>query len=433
MTDGSGQFASRRQFLQGLGLVGGVVLAGCANQGDTQSSTQTTSQTTKISNTSAGKGSQTTGAEETSTPSIDFQGTWPIAWGTQRFTNSIEAATHPTPPFTEAWSVNSNTATPGLMDSERIYVERDSVTRALDPANGEEVWRQKNFAPTGVVGDYVVSQSPKFGVLEAESGDRVRGPIGSGEYLGFYKYAWSPDWVYGFDNPGNGTADVVRLHDLESGDKRWETGIPEDTSYETIRPQTGYAASTGTVFADAYNPEREEPGILMGIDVKTGDVRWTADHLNSNDGGEIWGIVDDAVLLRSNSGNDNYQVRAISHDTGETLWELPDDTYAYTIIGDVLVQDSDSTFTGYDLRTGEKLWEVNADVGNSPRSFGRGGRLYVGGTNRDAGEFVTKVYNMDGEMLWEETGIAVYRATDQALFGIVGGFDNYQVGLLVEE
>jgi outer membrane protein assembly factor BamB len=101
-------------------------------------------------------------------------------------------------------------------------------------------------------------------------------------------------------------------------------------------------------------------------------------------------------------------------------------------MGNVAIQGSNN-ITGYELESGEQVWEVSPAVGNTPRIFGRGGRLYVGGGNREDNEFITKVYNMDGELLWEKTGIITVRATSQALFGTIGDFDNYQMGMLVEE
>jgi outer membrane protein assembly factor BamB len=227
---------------------------------------------------------------------------------------------------------------------------------------------------------------------------------------------------------------VVRLHDLVSGDKRWETTIPKEISRTAIRPLQGYAASSGTVFAQAYSPDGDGPPILLGIDVEAGEVRWTSEP-PTQDGEGIWGIVGDSVLLRSTSNSDNTVIRAVSHQTGDELWRFSNSTdiSAYTVIGNVAIKDSNNTFTAYDLESGEQLWEVSPAVGNTPRSFGRGGRLYVGGGNREDGEFVTKVYNMDGELLWEKTGIITVRATSQALFGYIGDFDNFQMGMLVEE
>lgn len=429
--------ASRRRFLQCLGVASGVAIAGCSSSGSNNPSTASQKDETPRSDTPTE--STTTNTQTAGTSSISFDGSWPAVQGTQRWTNSIEVTSHPSPPFTKAWGTGVNTASPGLMDTERIYLERDAVTRALDPATGEILWRRSNFAPTGIAGDHLVSTSPQHGIVEATSGERVRGPIGEGDYLGFTKYAWSAGWVYGFDNPGNGTADVVRLHELVSGNIIWETPIPDNLPYKKIRPGQGYAQSTETVFALAY--DQDSSGVVMGLDVESGTVKWTADRTDSEGNiSDVGPIVGDAVLLHSRSSNVAGQgvsrIRAIAHDTGERLWETKIDgsIAGTTIINDVIIKDSDETFTGYGLRSGEKLWQVTADVGNSPRSFGRGGRLYVSGVHRSSGDFVTEVYDTNGELLWEMTGILTKRATSNALLGPLGNQDDFtQFGMLVEK
>lgn len=129
----------------------------------------------------------------------------------------------------------------------------------------------------------------------------------------------------------------------------------------------------GAVFATTYDGS-------IAIEAATGTVRWRTGTKAGYAGGGV-AIADGAWVMDTGDYQDPNLV-ALSLATGEVLWTQPDagPSEGYAIAGDLIVGRGTYGISGYDLLTGEKLWD-----GGSPDTSTytngapaiAGGRIYV--------------------------------------------------------
>ena len=105
----------------------------------------------------------------------------------------------------------------------------------------------------------------------------------------------------------------------------------------------------GAVFASTYDGS-------IAIEAATGAVRWRSGTRSAYGGGA--GAIADGVWVMEASGYNNL-LTALDLGTGEVLWSTTDigPAEGYAISGDLVVGRGTYTLAGYDLLTGEKVWE----------------------------------------------------------------------------
>ncbi|MCU1369887.1 MAG: Ig family protein [Ilumatobacteraceae bacterium] len=129
----------------------------------------------------------------------------------------------------------------------------------------------------------------------------------------------------------------------------------------------------GAVFATTFDGS-------IAIEAATGVVRWRSGTRGGYGAGG--GAIANGVWVLDSGDNQDGNLVALSLATGEVLWTQADANSfeGFAIAGDLIVGRGGYTLTGYDLLTGEKLWD-----GGSPDpsvyTYGApaiaGGRIYI--------------------------------------------------------
>lgn len=106
----------------------------------------------------------------------------------------------------------------------------------------------------------------------------------------------------------------------------------------------------GAVFANTYDGS-------IAVEAATGLVRWRAGtHGGYGNGG---GVIANGVWVLADSGVDEGDMAALDLATGEVLWQT-DRGYGYeqfATAGDLIVASKGSSLFGFDLLTGEQIWD----------------------------------------------------------------------------
>jgi outer membrane protein assembly factor BamB len=157
-----------------------------------------------------------------------------------------------------------------------------------------------------------------------------------------------------FTNEG----DELAAFDLATGHRRWRLAVPGPVYGEWDTP-SGLVA-----VIDEVGPHAE----VIGVDRASGRIRWRdpfpkglyADQYPTSDGG---------LVLLSSSGS----LSVIDDTDGRSRWRLPGPVQGVVplALGDGLViRNTGTSFTAYDLRSGSVRWQAPANPRSAPLVVG---------------------------------------------------------------
>jgi outer membrane protein assembly factor BamB len=166
----------------------------------------------------------------------------------------------------------------------------------------------------------------------------------------------------------------VKAVTIATGAVAWTVPVKAggSTNCGTVTRHTPMYAD-GAVFASTYDGS-------IAIEGATGVVRWRTGTKGGYAAGG--GAIANGVWVLDSGAYDDPNLVALSLATGEILWTQPDagPSEGFAIAGDLIVGRGTYTLTGYDLLTGEKLWDggtpdTSAYTNGAPAIAG--GRIYV--------------------------------------------------------
>lgn len=222
----------------------------------------------------------------------------------------------------------------------------------------------------------------------------------------------------------------------ESGEELWHYRAGEDA-------RAAYASHLGDYLAVEVEDPEEGPA-LVELDPSTGEKlrEVPIEEATSSDSGIDEGSfsrnVADGVRVARDPFDDP-ALRALSLETGETLWvqqEPPEcttvnapnrDTTASTVLGEVVLEgffctggEDGAGLLGRDLRTGEELWRFEEDFGSSDPDLSAPERRYAPLTDRYLAERTlngpTRVFDVvAGELLGEWDGAVLAVLEDESV------------------
>ena len=205
--------------------------------------------------------------------------------------------------------------------------------------------------------------------------------------------SWFNSFVRGEDN----TAPAAELVDIEQSiriDEVWDrqasSGIGED--YIKLLP----AVEQNRIFVAGNE------GDITALAADTGDIIWEADTNVPISAGV--GLGSDLVLIGSSEG----ELIALYRNNGQEAWRarVPSEILASPRAADgiAIVRSIDGTFTGYDERTGTRLWAYSSTVpaltlrGAAPPILAQGAVI----TGLDTGKLLV-LSLANGTPVWEKT------------------------------
>lgn len=386
---------SRRALLRiGSGLAA-TVLAGCVGGESADPATRTTAEST------------TPATARTTSDSTPDDGET-----TETTEDAAELSEH------VAWRTNLDGEVrlgPATLDGTLYVGAASGVLRALDPADGTELWRFDTGASfyTGTGKDY--SPILADGTLYFVSGDR-----GGAHGDNFAAYAidaetgakrWSVErgfpsflsllgvgggraFVATSDDLLGGRDETLIALDVETGDEAWtaETG---DATGATVTPDAAYVGSWGRL--DAF-------------DAADGTRRWTREIEDPIDP-----AVGDGVVYTGFTAGRETAALGLDPDSGETRWAM-DDWFVTSLVAD------ESAYVG-----GEVVAKFDPD-GTERWRYDEGGLLADGALVGDAlfasGNPVSKLSADDGTELWRyevDADLGVVEGADERVVAIRRG------------
>lgn len=296
------------------------------------------------------------------------------------------------------WEVDTGEAIsmgPRLPGTDVLVDRRPDTLTVRDPDTGEVRWQRDDLGdgvPLAVVDGVLVlggREQPVRGIDLDDGGVRWSAPGLHG--VGAPRLA--PDVVVlGRREPGTIEATSLVGLDPRSGDVRWEWRTPwRGTVESAVQPagRTGVLATGG--------------GRLARVDTATGQATWVVDTLPG------------AYLQAHASGYasaqqlaNGAQPRLWVHDlaTGAVVQRMPAARIAaHAVLDEVVVvhAPSEGVVRGMDLATGERLWQVLLDsagaLGFAVTPADEGAAVVL---ERDAGR-VTRIDPATGEPVWTAT------------------------------
>jgi outer membrane protein assembly factor BamB len=162
----------------------------------------------------------------------------------------------------------------------------------------------------------------------------------------------------------------VKAITLATGAVAWTVPVKEGgTTNCGVGERMVPMVSDGAVFATTYDGS-------IAIEAATGAVRWRAGI--SGGFGNGGGAIANGVWVLSAGDYSGGQLAALDLRTGEVLWQRRNAIGAayLTVAGDLLVGRSSFALYGFDLLTGEKVWDAGQV---EPTIFGTGGATIANG------------------------------------------------------
>ena len=288
-----------------------------------------------------------------------------------------------------------------VTDGETIYLASEGgggQLTALDQATGEIRWT----TTTGSMQRATPALSPDGATLYATTG-------GTATLVALDTADGSTRWSYdlGTDIPtfaaptvvdgtvlvaaGSGETGSVHAVDAATGEGAWTTEIGAGIFF-------GPAVSEGVAVAAAT-----DPGIVVALDVETGEQRWERDGIASLGPAAIQGGT--AYLGTSSPDFTTGSVLALDLGTGDTLWEATGhgDTQGSgpVLYDDLVIAGSHTagTVSAYDAATGELVWShFEGTAITSTLATTTGGVVLGGSQNWNAFALDAST----GELLWSE-------------------------------
>lgn len=386
---------SRRTLLRiGSGLAA-TALAGCVGGESGDPATRTTTESTTPATTTTTSDSTTDDGETTETTEDADELPERVAWQTD-LDGEVRLG-------------------PAILDGT-LYVGAESgVLRALDPADGTELWRFDTgasfFSGTGedhspiladdtlyaVSGDRGGAHGDNFAAyaLDAETGAKhwsVERDFPS--FLSLFGVAGGRAFVGTSDDFLSDTGETLIALDAETGDEAWtaETG---DATGVTVTPDAAHVASWGRL--DAF-------------DAADGTRRWTREIEDPIDP-----AVGDGVVYTGFTAGRETAALGLDPDSGETRWTM-DDWFVTSMVAD------ESAYVG-----GEHVAKFDPD-GTERWRYDEGGLLSNGALVGDAlfasGNPVAKLSAEDGTELWRyevDADLGAVEGADERVVAIQRG------------
>lgn len=312
--------STRRSLLATLASVGlGISLAGCGRRGKQSPST---------GEGTTASGSSTPGSDSDLGPAPALIGPWPQARADAGNTGAA-AATAPTSDPSVRWgttaagTVGAAVGVPGTSgpsasfqteggDSETAayVVAEDGRVAAVD-VDGDVRWQtsvdEGLFPPSSVGERVVVPARDRLVVLDADTGERRRSIAVPDGVL--YSPTLRGDRAF----VGTFSGGVVAF-DLESGERRWQTGEPSRAYPPVVVDGVAYATARRWSGGDGSGSGTEDAGVLVAIDTESGDLRW--EGLLEGHPTAPPGIHDGVVYAGTHRGF----VHAVDATSGEERW-----------------------------------------------------------------------------------------------------------------
>jgi eukaryotic-like serine/threonine-protein kinase len=307
-------------------------------------------------------------------------------------------------PLKLLWKYDASAATgsPVAADSLVFIGTYRGELYAVNSARGEKMGRLSLEGP--IHGTPVVDDSMIFVVLSSGGNTLVAIDIRSGDIV--WKNALGPIETSPVQYGGHlfiaALDGLVYCFQKDTGEELWKYSLPDSKKGRNIHSSP---ATDGTILVFGC-----DDGTVVALDVKTGELRWTAhtrasifgspsiganrviigstDHrvyaLNVVDGSICWKSDFNGMLYSSPALSDSIAVigaangiiRALSLSTGSTLWEY----HASSVVSAPMVVCNDVAICGtldrflyaFDIRTGEILWKTTVEgrIKSAPVSWG---------------------------------------------------------------
>ena len=268
------------------------------------------------------------------------------------------------PTLARAWQteLGGDTAfsSPVIADGRAYVTTADGRLHALDVTTGERTWTYQSGVntrgtPTVSGGTVYIGggDDRTLHAIDAATGER-RWTYRAGD--GRLTYA-TPAVVDGsvLITTGWGPDDGGFVHSIDTatGEKQWVTDVGAQSFF-------GPAVSAGIAVAASVDEKR-----LTGLDVATGEVRWTYERPGADTFIGSPSIAGGSVYAVTTGDNGDGVVLALDAATGERRWETDHgDGQGNTpvVFGDAVIAGTHSSglLAAYDRTSGKRLWRVSA-------------------------------------------------------------------------
>jgi outer membrane protein assembly factor BamB len=298
---------------------------------------------------------------------------WPMAGGGPRNRSAVDATLPGA--VTESWRTRLGgwRITPPVVADDTVYVGTDRRYRAVDAADGSEVWETRlpdrdaaGVAPTEVAGSPAVSGSDDVLVATTyESGPDGRGGrvVGYDTATGQRRWELTPEGRYAYSvRVADGTAYLRTSSEclavsVADGTVEWRRGGLEPLAYERFNLHESDGVGVAPTVADGtvYVPDRDRLRVLSAA---TGNERWTVDLPYCLSGPAVAG---GRVYARGYSSES--RTVALTTD-GEEEWRVPIGGLASPAARAETVFVVDGDVVALDTATGDVQWrwDLRTDV-----------------------------------------------------------------------